>query len=210
MTMKQLETRRYTNADYDNWPENFRCELIDGVPYPTYGYDRNGEPCMMPAPVPGHQAILRELFGRFWHFLKGRRCQVFPAPTTVRIDYDENGDTVFEPDLVVICDRSKIDKKKGCLGAPDMIIEILSPSTRKKDKIFKKQKYQQHGVREYWIVDPEARLVDVYLLVEGRYTVNTYSDDDTAPVMVLPGLEINLTEVFAELDEFEDENESEE
>ncbi|MCL1878542.1 MAG: Uma2 family endonuclease [Defluviitaleaceae bacterium] len=208
MTFEQLETRRYTYADYEKWPEDFRCELIDGVPYPTYGYDKNGEPCLMPGPVPKHQKITTALLGRIWQFLRGRRCQVFPAPITVRLNYDDGGDIIVEPDIIVVCDKNKIDKN-GINGAPDMVIEILSPSTRKKDKIFKKQKYQQYGVREYWIVDPETQFVDVYLLVEGKYVVNTYSDDDTAPVMVLPGCEINLTEVFAELDELND-NETEE
>lgn len=105
---------------------------------------------------------------------------------------------------MVICDNSKI-AKKSYNGAPDMIIKILSPATHKKDKILKKQKYEQYGVREYWIVDPETKFVDVYVLVNGKYIVNSYSEVNPAPVMVLPGCEINFTELFAPLEKSEEE-----
>ena len=106
-------------------------------------------------------------------------------------------DTVVQPDLVVICDRSKIDDK-GCNGAPDMVIEILSPSTARHDKLVKFQLYQNAGVREYWIVDPDTKTVQAHVLESGRYFTAAYGDADTAPVYVLDGCTINLTDVFAE------------
>ena len=203
--------KRYTYADYLTWNDGIRYELFDGIPYIKYEQETGGVSCAMAAPVPGHQSILGELFIQFRSFLKGRKCQIFMTPFDVRLnaDTDTNDDeetVVFQPDIVVICDRSKIDKK-GCKGVPDMVIEILSKTTRQKDKILKMQKYQQYGVREYWIADPESRIVYTYLLVNGKYVANNYGGEDTAPVMVLPGCEINLAEVFASLDELEFESE---
>jgi len=214
MTIISPETQkleRYTYKDYAQWNDGIRYELFDGIPYIKYEQEVNGVPSAMAAPVPRHQSIVRELFGSMWQFLKGRRCQVFTSPFDVMLNHDEDSgdaDVVFQPDIVVICDPSKIDQK-GCRGAPDMVIEVLSTTTRKKDKILKMHKYEQYGVREYWIVDPEANIADVYLLVNGKYMINSYSDDDTAPVMVLPGCEINLKDVFTSMEDW-GANESEE
>ncbi|MCL2387200.1 MAG: Uma2 family endonuclease [Defluviitaleaceae bacterium] len=202
----QSPLKRYTYADYLTWNDGVNRELIDGIPYIKYEQIVDGKPCAMAAPASGHQLIFRELFLRLGNFLSGKQCQVLSAPFDVRLnacdDDDEDVVLVFQPDIFVVCDKTKIDKK-GCKGAPDMVIEILSPTTRKKDKLIKMQKYQQHGVREYWAVDPDARWVDVYLLVEGRYVMSGYGEEDIAPVMVLPDCEINLTEVFAPLDDIE-------
>ncbi|MDR0310315.1 MAG: Uma2 family endonuclease, partial [Acidobacteriota bacterium] len=107
---------RYTYADYASWDTEERYELIDGVPY-----------LMSPAPLRKHQSILFELSGQFRNFLKGKPCKAFAAPFDVRLNADTYDDTVVQPDLVVICDKLKLDAK-GCVGAPDMVIEILSPS----------------------------------------------------------------------------------
>jgi Uma2 family endonuclease len=106
-------------------------------------------------------------------------------------------DTVFEPDITVVCDRSKLDDK-GCNGVPDLIIEVLSPSSARHDRMVKFSEYQKAGVREYWIVYPETKTVQVCILHGSFYAVTMYADTGAAPVGVLPGCEINLSDVFEE------------
>ena len=175
---------KYTYADYCTWDDSERWELIDGVPY-----------AMAPAPTWQHQGISVVLSGQLREFLKGKPCNVFTAPFDVRLNANDEDDTVVQPDLVVICDRSKLSGT-GCIGAPDLVIEILSPSTARHDKWIKLQQYQLAGVREYWIVDPDSQTVSAHLLENGKYTVAAYGD--SAPVTVLPGCEINLEDVFAD------------
>ncbi|GHV74862.1 hypothetical protein AGMMS49940_21640 [Spirochaetia bacterium] len=177
----------YTYADVLEWDEDFRAEIIEGELY------------MMSPPVRKHQGLLRELFVPIANFLKGKPCKVYPAPFGVRLHprKDLRDKTVLEPDISVICDVSKLDDR-GCNGAPDMIIEILSPSTGTKDKVRKYNLYLDAGVREYWIVDPKTETVQVYVLENGRYVAASYGDADTIAVTVLPGCTINLKEVFAE------------
>ena len=144
----------YTLADVLCWDDRERWELIDGVPL------------MMAPPARIHQKISGELFGQLREYLKGKKCEVYPAPFAVRL-FEENGDlpervdTLVEPDISVICDPSKLDDI-GCKGAPDFIIEILSESTQKKDMYLKLHKYEAAGVREYWVVDPDKNIVIVY------------------------------------------------
>ena len=176
-------SQHYTYDDYSKWDDDKRYELIDGIPY------------AMSAPTVRHQRISGELFGQFWNYLKGKQCEVFAAPFDVRLNADKEDDTVVQPDLVVICDKSKLDEK-GCKGAPDLVVEILSPSTASKDKILKLNKYQEVGVKEYWIVDPERNLVDVLTLRDGFYAIKTYGEEDVIPVGILKDCEINLKEVF--------------
>jgi Uma2 family endonuclease len=177
--------------------DGIRYELIDGIPYIKYEGTVNGVPCAMAAPASGHQAILGEIYRRLANFLEGRKCKVFPAPYAVLLDANDDfeGDIMLEPDITLVCDSSK-RHSKGCKGVPDMVIEILSPTTRKKDKIIKKAKYEQYGVPEYWIVDPETKMVDVYLLFNGKYMISSYTDEDTLSVAMLQGCEINLKDVF--------------
>jgi len=182
------QNEHYTYSDYCTWDDSERWELIEGVPY-----------SMSPAPSPAHQAISVELSGQLRDFLKGKSCKVFRAPFDVRLNAAAEDDTVVQPDLAVICDRSKIDDK-GCQGAPDLIIEILSPSTARHDRMVKFQQYQQAGVLEYWIVDPDTQTVQVCILQDGLYFTHMYADTDTAPVSVLPGCKINLPDVFAQDD----------
>ena len=136
MTIPQKD-ERYTYLDYYSWDDGERWELIDGVAY-----------AMSPAPAPKHQTISRELLVQIANFLKGKPYEVFHAPFDVRLNADSDDDTVMQPDIFVVCDKSKIDDK-GCNGAPDMIIEILSPSTAKRDIVLKFNAYLQAGVREY-------------------------------------------------------------
>ena len=182
---------RYTYADYENWDDDKRCELIDGAIH-----------MMTPMPSSAHQDISGELFSRLHTFLRGKPCKVFHPPYDVRLNADSGDDTVVQPDLFVVCDRSKISQK-GCKGAPDMVIEILSPSTASRDAILKLNKYLQAGVNEYWIVDPESKNTSVHVLKDGKYVVSVYSETDVIPVNTLDGCRINMKEVFENI--WEDE-----
>jgi Uma2 family endonuclease len=185
MTALAQEQEYYTYADVLEWDESVRAEIIDGELY------------MMAEPLTVHQDIHRELFLSIGNFLKGKPCTVYSAPFGVRFypRLDNSDDTHVEPDITVICDQSRISER-GCKGAPDLIIEILSPSTIRLDEKIKFRLYQRAGVREYWIVDPERRLVRVHILTNGSYVTTTYDDTDTIEVSVLPGCVINLKEVF--------------
>ena len=183
--MEELrEERLYTYADYANWDTDKRYELIDGIPI------------LMAAPTVEHQDLLLELGGQFRDFLKGKPCRVYIAPLDVRLFAQGDDErTVVQPDLLVICDRSKLDKK-GCNGAPDLVVEILSPSNKRHDRFVKFQQYQKAGVRECWMLDPEDKLLYAHVLENEKYVVNVYGDTDTAPVQILEGCEVSLTDVF--------------
>ncbi len=184
---------RYTYADYLTWPDNERWEIIEGVPY-----------AMSPAPGRKHQAMNRVLLRTIANFLveTGGPCQVYTAPFDVRLPKENKAeketDTVVQPDLVIICDKRKLDAQ-GCLGAPDMVIEIASPSTIRKDMVEKLKLYEKHKVKEYWLVLPGERIVSVYCLNEQNCydKPEVYTADDQAPVKTLEGLMISLDEVFA-------------
>lgn len=187
--MPMPKEERYTFADILAGDESERIELIDGVPY------------MMAPPSTEHQRILMELSGQLFNFLKGKKCRVFPAPFGVRL-FSEKGDSpedegdVLEPDISVVCDRDKLDAH-GCKGAPDFIIEILSPSTQRRDRFDKFSLYQRAGVREYWIVDPDRKNILAMTLEDGSYHApQVYTAADKAPVTVLEGCVIDLAPVF--------------
>ena len=188
MSALPKEQPYYTYADYKEW------ELDEGERYELI----NGEAYAMSAPSTQHQAIHRELFGQFFVFLRGKTCQLFSAPLDVRLFYeeDESDDTVVQPDIVVICDKAKIGPE-GCRVAPDLVIEILSPSNTAIEMEQKLKLYQEAGVREYWIVDPENNGLTVYLF-QKDVIVKTYKNTDTVAVTILPGLSIALEQVFAE------------
>jgi len=183
---------RYTYADYLRWSDDERWELIDGVAYN-----------MTPAPTRRHQKISGELFLQFGVFLQGKRCDVYHAPFDVRLpapgETDETTGTVVQPDLVVICDASKLDDR-GCMGAPDLVVEILSPATAAKDMKEKFLLYERVGVAEYWIVHPVEKVVSVYRRApDGQYgRPAVYTAGDRIPVALLPELEIDLATVFGE------------
>jgi len=185
-------TKRYTFADYLTWLDDSRRELIDGFVR-----------LLFPAPSKSHQRIEVNIVTVINTFLKRKKCQVFVSPFDVRLlkngEINSNQiDTVVQPDICVICDLSKLDEK-GCLGAPDMIVEIVSPSNSKHDVKTKFELYQRHGVREYWIVFPNDKAVNVFLLDDaGKYQlVGMYAEDAKVPVNIFNGdLEIDLTEIF--------------
>jgi len=183
--------KRYTFADYLNWLEKERIELIDGKIY------------MMVPPSRIHQEILGALFNQFYNSLKDKPCKVYCAPFGVRFPAgnekkDDEIKTVVEPDIVVVCDENKLDDY-GCEGAPDLIVEIVSPSTARKDKVEKFNLYEQFGVREYWIVEPESKIVSVFTLQKNkRYgRPEIYTDEDIIDVSSFNDLKIDLKFVFA-------------
>ena len=179
-------SERYTYADYEKWDDDVRCELIDGVVF------------AMAAPTVRHQRVNGEIFVQLKNFLRGKACEVFISPFDVRLNYNEADDVVVQPDILVICDKSKIENGKHCCGAPDFVVEVLSPSNSEHDTMVKLGKYLKAGVREYWIVDPENKIVAAHRLLDKQYTTVAYDAQDTAPVMVLEGCSINLSEVFEE------------
>ena len=192
MALPKETEKYYTYKDYLTWGDDTRYELIDGVPYAMAGASRV------------HQEIVGGIFSQLYSFLKGKQCKVFIAPFDVRLNPGSYDDTVVQPDILVVCDRSKIGSK-SCNGAPDMVIEILSPSNAQYDLLVKYQKYLNAGVREYWIVDPERKTVQVFILENKKYIANVYGDTDTAHVHVLDGCRINLADVFSQISEIEGE-----
>lgn len=180
-----MEEAIYTYADYKAWSEDERIEIIDGTPV------------MQASPSTAHQNTVLGLGAEFHNFLKGKPCNVYLAPLSVRLEVqtDDSDTTVLEPDIFVVCDPNKM-KKDGCVGAPDLVIEVLSPSTAKLDRIVKFRKYLNAGVREYWIVDPDIQSVHVNILANGAYVGSVYEGDETVPVQVLPGCSIDLREIF--------------
>lgn len=194
MGLARRDLDYHTYADYCSWPDDVRYELIDGVAY-----------AMGPAPVRRHQGILGEVFRQVANILDGSPCRPYIAPFDVRLpkaeEIDNDIDTVVQPDLVVICDRAKLDDK-GCRGAPDWVVEVLSPSTAGHDQILKRALYQRVGVREYWLVHPVDRIVTTYTLDGGRYGVPDVRELVGAlAVGVLPQIVIDWERVIRELDD---------
>jgi Uma2 family endonuclease len=180
----------YTYGDYLKWNDDERWELIDGVAHN-----------MSPAPNRRHQQIATELTRQFATYLLDKTCQVYAAPFDVRLpeNDEETSDilTVVQPDISVICAPEKLDDA-GCIGSPDLIVEILSPSTARKDHKEKFCCYERAGVKEYWLVDPLANTVTVFKLdADKRYgRPDVYGDDEKIVVGIFPDLEIELTLVF--------------
>jgi Uma2 family endonuclease len=191
MTIVQhSEKEKFSYADYLTWHDDQRWELI------------NGEPLLMaPAPNRIHQTVSRKLSYQIESYMQDKPCELFFAPFDVRLEEpgtsNEDIFNVVQPDLLVVCDPAKLDTH-GCIGAPDWIIEIISPSTASKDHIIKRELYERFGVTEYWIVQPMDRLIMVYQLTPdrcyGRPAV--YSESDIVTVGILPELQIDLKPVF--------------
>ena len=185
--------KRYTYADYLNWADDVRREIIDGFIQ-----------LMSPAPVTIHQRTCLKLASKIDAFIekvKGN-CEVFPAPFDVRLPVNgEKQDNeiynIVQPDICVICDPAKIDEK-GCIGAPDLIIEVLSKSTRKKDLYDKFSLYEKSGVREYWIANPKTKSITVHILQgDGKYDGGTeYIKGEHVPVHIFSDTYININQIF--------------
>lgn len=186
------EKDSFAFSDFLTWETDERMEII------------HGEVFMMAAPGTSHQLISGEIFRQLANFLDGKNCRAIAAPFAVRLfekdgDAPKDVDTVVEPDISVICDRNKLDKH-GCKGAPDLIAEVLSPSTQRHDQLVKLNLYQRAGVREYWIVDPENKTVRVMVQdANGHlWPHEIYKQEDIAKVGVLDGCFIELSKVFYE------------
>lgn len=192
-TRKRPKNEGYTYGDYLTWSDDERWEIIDGEAFD-----------MTPAPTTLHQEISGNLLGLLWTFLREKPCKVFPAPFDVRLpkgnEADETVRTVIQPDIIIVCDEKKIDER-GMRGAPDIAVEILSPSTASRDHILKRRLYERHGVKEYWLIDPTNRIMHVYRtnVAETFDEFETLDDQSALETTLLPGLSIRLTEVFPKL-----------
>ena len=177
----------FTYADYCTWPDDERWELIDGEAY------------AMGASSLAHQRIIGEIFIQLRNYLRGKKCQVFLSPCDVRLDADGYDNDVVQPDVLVVCDEKKLEDGKSVVGAPDLVIEVLSPSSSTHDLVRKYLLYQQSGVQEYWVVDHDNKLVYVNILTDGKFSGSVYENSNgIIPVGVLDGCSIDMTEVFAD------------
>ncbi|MDR0909578.1 MAG: Uma2 family endonuclease [Spirochaetaceae bacterium] len=176
-----------------NLPGDNHYELIDGKIY------------MLAAASPQHAKIVKNLYDAINKYLEGKPCEIYPTGIGVRPEPRENDRDKDQlvPDLVVICDKSKLGPR-DYEGGPDMVIEVLSPSTASKDKNIKRHKYEKAGVREYWIVSPNEQTVETFVLKQGIFMQDCYSlefdtpPEEGVPVSIFPGLEIKLNDIFAE------------
>ncbi len=186
-------TKTYTYADYLKWTFDERLELIKGYVFK-----------MSPAPAEFHQRIFGKVFFKLYAYLDKKPCAVYGAPFDVRLVRktfdDKQITTVVQPNICVICDLQKIDKK-GCLGAPDIVVEILSPGNNKVELQNKYEVYEEAGVKEYWIIQPEEKTFFKYILDESSQyqptRLLTLGDEVTSKI--LPDFILNLDEVFADL-----------
>ena len=183
MGLALRKEKHYTYADYLTWPDDARYELIDGEAF-----------LMAPAPLIEHQEVAGDVYHQLRNQLDGKPCRPYIAPVDVRLpradEADAAIDTVVQPDVLVVCDPHKIDRR-GVRGAPDWVLEVLSPSTAAHDQIAKRRTYERAGVREYWLVHPGDRTLTVYVLDNGQYgRPEIYELKDATPIGVLPGVSI--------------------
>jgi len=182
--------KRYTYADILTWPEDKRWELIDGVPY------------AMASPSRIHQKISVRLTRKFDEYLEDKTCEVYHAPFDVLPNADKDkkdeeiDDILVQPDLLVVCDLDKLADGKSVKGAPDLVIEILSPSDRKRERFKKYQIYCDANVPEIWFIDPQDNVIETFILMDGNYIAGLYGAEDAVPVSILPGFEINMKDIF--------------
>lgn len=186
--------RIFTYADLRSWPDDERWELIEG------------EAFAMTSPSWQHQGVCMNLGVQLSLHFRGQGCRVLPAPFDVRLpegdEHDDAIETVVQPDIVVVCDKTKLDAR-GCRGAPELVIEILSPSTATRDHVIKRTLYERHGVREYWLVHPLDRILMVYRRGESGRFVQA-EPVAAAGKLASPGfegLEIDWDLVFADVGE---------
>lgn len=191
--IKKEKQTSYTYEDYLNFDDDERYEIIDGELYN-----------MSPAPCYTHQNIFGALFYQLYSYFIDKPCKVVAAPFDVRLSAKPTQSskikTTVQPDISIICDEEKIDEK-GCMGAPDLIVEIISPSTASRDHIVKKALYEKHGVKEYWLVDPINRISTIYRLGnKTKYGAAEFFDDKAKiDIKLFPGLNIDFETVFPPL-----------
>jgi Uma2 family endonuclease len=176
----------YTYYDYEGFTEDERYELIDGIAY-----------AMAPVPTPVHQGLSSKLNVLLANFLSDKPCDVFAAPIDVRLDAkyesDKTDGTVLQPDLIVICDKEQIGEK-AIIGAPTLVVEILSPSNSLDEMDRKFSKYMKSGVQEYWVVSPEEKSINLFLLQDKKFAA--YSGDDELVSQALPSFRLKLSDLF--------------
>ncbi|MGF1638675.1 MAG: Uma2 family endonuclease [Cyclobacteriaceae bacterium] len=184
---------KYTYKDYLTWDDGKRWEIIEGKVYPLeFGDDPKN---MSPAPGRRHQEISAKLIRIIGNFLVGKTCKVIGAPFDVRFIENDLSETVLQPDISVFCDSTKLNEK-GAIGAPDWIIEIISPSTEFRDKTVKAFLYQKHGVRSYWLIDPSNEsLATFQLMPDGRFDVPLEYKEGSVPT-IFDDFSISFEEIF--------------
>jgi Uma2 family endonuclease len=191
--ISQLDlSKQYTIADYLSWKFTERVELLKGFVAK-----------MSPAPNSGHQIISWNLASELSFYFKNKSCKAFSAPFDVYLPSQGNaGQTIVQPDLCVICDTVKIEKK-GCVGAPDLVVEILSPGNSRKEVIDKYQIYQEAGVKEYWVIYPAEQVLQVYLLENATFVAKKpKAPGDIYESEIFPELKINVESIFEGAEEF--------
>lgn len=184
---------RYSYADYLTWEIDEMVELIKGKVFRQAA-----------APKLKHQKISFAIAGKLYDFLKGKQCQGFSAPFDVRLPIlskkNEDIYTVVQPDICVVCDPEKLDEA-GCLGAPDLVVEILSPGNNIKDLQYKYEVYEESGVKEYWVIHPEEQTLLIYTLIEGKYVPSKlYISGDEVVSSAVEGFKLDMEEVFRDLE----------
>ena len=183
-----LNGQFHTYADIESLPEGERAELVDGEIY------------YMSPPSRIHQKIVLKLAQAIANFIDSNHgsCEVYPAPFAVFLFGEEDDTNYFEPDISVICDTEKLTDK-GCDGAPDFVIEVVSPSTASRDYLLKLTRYQAAGVKEYWVVNPEKKIVNVFGFASGTPNASdVYHFNETIPCRTLEGLMICLADLMNE------------
>ena len=177
----------YTYAEYLLWQFEERVELLKGKLF------------KMSAPSPAHQVVQSNLNIELGLYFRNQKCQIYPAPFDVRLPAKgETGDaihTVVQPDLCVVCDRTKIDSR-GCIGAPDLVIEIISPGNSKKELKQKFKLYEEAGVREYWVIHPSEEYIIVNVLENNHYKTLSPIVDDEVHSVIFPTLKVHTKEIF--------------
>ena len=183
----------YSYADYLTWTMDEMVELIKGKIFK-----------MNAAPKRIHQKVSLKIAIKLYNFLEGKTCEVYEAPFDVRLPVKSKRNeaifTVVQPDICVICDKSKLDDA-GCIGAPDLIVEILSKGNNKKELVNKYEVYEESGVHEYWIIHPEEQTLLIYALVNGKYVPSKlFTTGDIVSSQIIKGFALNLDDVFSDLD----------
>jgi Uma2 family endonuclease len=192
--ISQLDFKKqYTYSDYLTWQFSERVELIKGWVYK-----------MSPAPRRCHQKIEGAIHAKIWNYLEKEQCEVYQSPFDVRLIKNKGKqneiDTVVQPDICIICDLDKLDDA-GCLGAPDLIVEILSDSTAKKDYNEKFNLYEENDVKEYWIVNPATQTIEIFSLIDHKYeSLGLFNEKEGAKTVqgnCFPKLNIALKTIFS-------------
>lgn len=184
----------YSYADYLTWQFDVTVELIKGKIFKKAAA----------APKRIHQRVSIKLAAKLYNFLEGHRCQVYDAPFDVRFTKGSKDDKkihdVVQPDICVICDPEKLDDR-GCIGAPDLIVEILSPGNSKVELQNKYQLYEENGVKEYWVIHPEQQTFFIYTLIENKYRPSRLlTSGDVVESVAVPGFVLDLEEFFKDIE----------